>query len=116
MKFNEAIEKFLIEGPKDKLIKYGMKKLNTDNYDVIDKKIAEVYNFLITKSLPTSGNFFDDLIKGIIDNVNDEDQAFDWISKKFYKKYKNIIDDEFLNGKKNATDFADLVLTSWFGV
>jgi hypothetical protein len=115
MKFSEAIEKFLIEGPKDKLIKYGMKKLNT-KYEVIDEKVAEVYEFLTTKSLPTSGDFFDDLIKGIIDNVDDEDKVFDWISKKFYKKYQKEIDDEFLNGKKNAADFADLVLTSWFGV
>jgi len=116
MKFNEAVEKYVTEKKKDKLIKYGMKKLNTDNYDIVDKKIAEVYEFLITKNLPTSGKFFDDLIKGIIDNVDDEDKVFDWISKKFYKKYKNIIDDEFLNGNKNASGFTDLVLTSWFGV
>ena len=83
MKFNEAVKKILNEGPKDKLIKFIMKELNTD-YEDADEKVADIYDVLTDNGFSTTDKSFDNLLKGL---ASDNEKLVD------DKKYKKIMSD-----------------------
>ena len=112
MKFNEAVEQYLVEGPKDKLVKdiakiyLKGKSPDSDFYKVIDDKISAVYDYLAENGHPTSGKFFDGLIMSIATGVK----------KSKSDAMKAVVGFAKKNKIENENDWADDVLEAWYAV